>query len=287
MNWDQYQIVKCISPNSQVLSPSFHGPTALTWFHTYVTTSITVPSLNPGVNNYPSSCPVVASQVITGKQTFDIPNVHDHFASPEAFIAVYNNTVTEINNDGLPQLIFNDESGCNGIAQCVNYDTLASIVATQYVLRAALGPPYIITSNYYQWDSNITGIGTALQGSIAGLAFDVTYGWLVGNSVSNYILSGTTYTVPVTLSNGTTGIIVWDSSKNCISGCTVGNQTFGSQYTFYYDITGTSYPTSGGVGTAPVGLKPIFLIANSSPPPTPPTNLQITTGTKINNALIN
>lgn len=264
MNWDAYNIIKCNSPLSQVLSPSFHYNTALTWMHTYVTTSINAPSGSIGSCSW-------AAQTVTGAQTFDIVNVHDHFAAAEAFItsSVYANTVTEIANDSLPTLLFNDETGCHGISDCINQDTLASYIARSYALRASVFSPAVSESNWHQFDE----ANQVLQGNISGLAYNVIYSWLIGVTPWPYQVSGTIYSVPIMTANGIPELIAWDTAQNCASGCTTANHAFGSQFGFWQDLNGVVHSTTGGNGTAPLGLKPILLTPTSAAIPSITVNV--------------
>jgi hypothetical protein len=69
MGWDLWNIVHCVDPKAQVLSPSFHGFSAGAggWMNLYSTTSISAPAGSIG------NCSWNAATV-TGKQTFDITN---------------------------------------------------------------------------------------------------------------------------------------------------------------------------------------------------------------------
>lgn len=249
MGWDYYNLVHCLSPTSQVLSPSFHGPTALTWMHNYVTTSVAVPAISI------AGCSI-AAQTVTGKQTFDITNAHMRGtpnSDPTAFLGAYNSVVSEMTNDGLPTALFNDEFGYVGLAEAANPDIQAAYVAIQYTLNASVGPPAIEQAYWYEWDG--TSNNTAgLEGKLPGTAYDQVAGWLIGNTIGPCTISGTIYSCIVT-KGAATEKITWDMSKNCNAGCTTATQTETS-YTSYFDLSGAQYPVSG---TAPVGLKPILL----------------------------
>jgi hypothetical protein len=199
---------------------------------------------------------------VTGAQTWDITNFHDHFSTPDGpFIAAYNNVATEISNDNLPTMLFEDEWGCE---LCTNSDSRAAYYGAGLAIRSSVGPPYVIATNQYQWDS---GGGLNLQGDISGLAYDVEIGWLDNSTVNPYSLSGTIYSVPLATSAGLSGLIVWDTSQTstCASSCPM--HSYGSKYVTWTDLAGVVHSTTLGNGTAPVGLKPIFLLSSPASNP--------------------
>ena len=60
--------------------------------------------------------------------------------------------------------------------------------------------------------------------------------------------------------SGTQYLIMWDSSQSCANGsCTTSNQTVGSHFTQYQDMTTASTPIDISGRLVPVGIKPIVL----------------------------
>lgn len=256
MMWDMRNIVHCVSPTSKIVGPAFHSATALVWGHNYAITSISAPAGVSGVNGVPVGCNWNAATV-TGAQTWDVTNFHDHFTTPDApFIAAYNNVATEISNDSLATTLFEDEYGCE---LCTNSDDRAAYYGAALAIRASVGPPYIVATYQYQWDS---GGGLALQGDISGLAYDVEIGWLNLSAVATFTHASSIYTVPLVTAAGRVGLIAWDTSQSstCGSGCPT--HVFGSQFTTWTNLAGVVSSTTLGSGTAPLGLKPIFLLTN-------------------------
>jgi hypothetical protein len=258
MGWDLWNIIHCVDKNAQVLSPSFHGFSsgAGGWMNLYSTTSINAPAGAIGNCAWPAA-------TVTGKQTFDITNFHGRgspTSDPTKFLDVYNAAVGEINRDGLPTPnggFFDDENGYIGTADAPTVDTQAAYVAISYVLRASVTNPAITLSAWYSWDSP----QGQLQGTDAGLAYDVVAGWLSGSTVSNCVVAGTLYSCPGTSSAGKPFTIMWDTSfmSSCATNCgmTSGQPLPSAAYTTSTDITGTSTPISGG--SIQVGYKPILL----------------------------
>jgi hypothetical protein len=257
MGWDLYNIVHCADPNAKVLSPSFHGDTTTSWMSPYVNTSINAPAGSIG------SCSWPAKNGVTGKMTFDITNFHgrpggNSNVDPTLFFGIYDNVLAEVNADGLPTALFDDENGYLAEQFSLTPDSQAGYVAISYVIRASVGSttarPYpILLSSWYSWNSPLQ----QLQGSIGGLAYDVVAAWLSGSKLSSCtIAGGTLYSCPGTSKAGTPFTIMWDMSQNCNSGCTTLNQPAGS-FATWTDLTGTQHSIS--VGSVPVGYKPILL----------------------------
>jgi hypothetical protein len=260
MGWDLYNIVHCVDPAAKVLSPSFHGFSSGQggWMNLYSTTSIDAPAGSIG------SCSWAAKSNVTGKQTFDITNFHGRgspTSDPTAFLNAYDSAVGEINRDNLPTPnsgFFDDENGYLGTQDAPTVDSQAAYVAISYVLRASVTSPAITLSGWYAWDS---GQGP-LQGTNAGLAYDVVAGWLSGSTLTGgcQVAGNTVYSCSGTTATGKPFIIMWDMSHSisCNSTCTTSNQPVpSSSYTTWTDITGNSNSISGGV--VPVGYKPVLI----------------------------
>ena len=253
MGWDLWNIVHCADPKAKVLSPSFHGFSSVAggWMNLYSTTSISAPAGSIG------SCSWAAATV-TGKQTFDITNFHGRgspTSDPTGFLDVYNSAVAEIQRDGLPTDFFDDENGYIGSADAPTVDSQAGYIAISYVLRASVTNPPILLSAWYAWD----GPQGQLQGTKAGLAYDVVAGWLSGATISGGCpATGSIYSCSGTTSAGKPFSITWDMSliQSCDSACTTHDQP-ASSFSTWTDLEGAQHSISGG--SAPVGYKPILL----------------------------
>jgi hypothetical protein len=260
MCYDMMQIVHQTDPAAIVLSPSFHGPTALTWMHYFATTSVAQPGCTGACSTSLGGATWKAS-TITGAQTFDYTNAHlrgSPNSAPETFLEAYKSAITEIANDKLPRNFMDDEWGPvnqSSPPEAANLDILASYVARGLTLRASVFPG-LTGVWFYQWDSPPgTGV-SALQGNIAGTAWDVMAGWLTGSTLSACTTSGTIWQCRGTTAASGSFIVAWDTSQNCDSGCTTADHTFAG-FSHYADLTGTAHAASGGV--VPLGLKPSFI----------------------------
>jgi hypothetical protein len=253
MGWDLWNIVHCADSNAKVLSPSFHGFSSVAggWMNLYSTTQVSAPAGSIGGCSW-------AAATVTGKQTFDITNFHGRgspTSDPTGFLDVYTKAVGEIQRDGLPTAFFDDENGYIGSADAPTVDSQAAYVAISYVLRASVTNPPILLSAWYAWD----GPQGQLQGSKAGLSYDVVAGWLSGSTIiGGCPVVGTIYSCSGTTSTGKPFTIIWDMSllQSCNSACTTHDQP-ASAFATYTDIAGDQHSISGG--SAPVGYKPILL----------------------------
>ena len=271
MGWDAKQIAHCLSPSTKILSPSFHVATALTWFHNYNITSISAPARTGGSGGVPVGCSWGA-QTVTGAMTYDYVNVHARgtgAASPDpagnwnpaAIITAYNNTVTEIANDNLPNptVIFNDEFGyTNSTDGGGNTNAYSAYVAQSYVLCASLSFTFC---GWYQWDTATIGLSQTAQGA----TYDVVEQWLAGATMTSpCTLTGSIYQCSLT-NAGKNYLIAWDTAQTCTPSCTTANHSFGSQYTSYIDVTGTSHAITGN-GTVALGWQPVIMQAVPNTP---------------------
>ncbi len=227
MGADAAAIIRSIDPNARILSPSFHGPTARTWFADYIAGG--------------------------GQANFDIVNAHMRGTGinpngvPESFIVMYADVIAEtavLNLQSLP--LWDDEHGIK-VGQLSDPDELAGYVARSAVLRAGVG---LQRQYVYTWDEGDT---LGLQGNESGTAWDVVAGWLIGHTINACVASGTVYTCLVD-----DGQIVWDTAQTCSNGvCTTSNYTYPPAYTFQTNLSGTK--TALAPPTVPIGYKPIFL----------------------------
>ena len=115
------------------------------------------------------------------------------------------------------------------------------------------------------WTLNISGMAWYTAASqaepvAAETSYQQTYNWLVNASlVTPCAASGTVWSCTIS-SSGTQYLIMWDTAQTCASGsCTTANQTVGSQWTQYRDMTTASSPITISGSVVPVGIKPVLL----------------------------
>ncbi len=233
---DAAATIRSIDPAARILSPSFHGPTAATWFTTYLA--------NGGAAN------------------FDIVNFHGRGAGAtnaqaESILTTYAAAQSVItgSTDSTNRLHRMTKPGWLQ-DQVLDVDLQAAYVACLYILHASLGFGRFY---WYQWDS-VSPYG--LQGTIAGTAYAQVATWLVGTTIGSCTPAGSIYSCPVTLSNGDQDLIIWDTSQSCASGtCTTNPYIVDSQYLQYLDVTGQTTPIQSN--SVPIGAKPILLSGRS------------------------
>jgi hypothetical protein len=268
---DLAHIVKALDPTAKVVSPSFHVGTALTWFHYFNTTFANDPGCSGACSAAIGGITWPAGTV-TGKNTYDIVNCHCRGTSstnpdPTAFLAAYNNTVTEITNDSLPQILWDDEWGPtnNGTnIQSPTADFLAYFVAAGLTMRfqTAFNPIPVAREWYYQWDQH-QGAGNVegLQGNVAGTAWNQVAGWLTGSVPTGPCTNvGAIWTCPIKLNGITNAEIKWNetlvsdgtrsvansSGGNAVYQCSSNCVRLGNMAGEYVTITGFTNAVNNG-----------------------------------------
>jgi hypothetical protein len=125
----------------------------------------------------------------------------------------------------------------------------ASFMPRYFLINWSLG---VYALHWYTWESMTP---TAVQTS-----YQQAYNWLYGSMLSMpCTAAGTVWSCQITKA-GTNYLIMWDTAQSCSNGsCTTGNQTVGSQWTKYQDMTTASTPIEIDGNVVPVGIKPVVL----------------------------
>jgi hypothetical protein len=91
-------------------------------------------------------------------------------------------------------------------------------------------------------------------------AYQQTYNWLLDSSLTTpCAANGSVWSCTITTS-GKQYLIMWDASQSCANGsCTTANQTVGSQWSQYQDMTTANAPIAISGRIVPVGIKPVVL----------------------------
>lgn len=146
-------------------------------------------------------------------------------------------------------------------------DLEAAWVARFHMMVWAAG---LVRTYWYEWDNTAWGTLWSPTSSTdcttsftsgylcnAATAYQQVHDWLVGSTLTNCSVSGTTWNCGLSLSNGFPAQILWDTSQTCSNGiCGTTQYPVSATFTQYTDLTGASYAISG---SAPVGIKPILL----------------------------
>ncbi len=114
-------------------------------------------------------------------------------------------------------------------------------------------------SALYTWDS----IGQTFTGAAKAqvlAAYTQTYNWLMGAVLTSPCSeSGTVWQCAIRR-NGVPYGMIWDTSQSCSGGtCTTANQTVGTQWGHYQDMTTASTPAAIAGHSVAVGIKPVVL----------------------------
>jgi len=153
-----------------------------------------------------------------------------------------------------------DENG-NLASAITDPDEQASFLARFYLIQMW---KQVAKFSWYSWDYPLTQLYDPTTGSLteAGSAYVQIVRWTNGGTaaVGPCSANGTVWTCTLTATNGAQAEAIWDTSQTCSSGnCTTNDVTVRSQFNAYLDLAGNV--TAVANGTAPVGLKPILLIA--------------------------
>jgi hypothetical protein len=237
---DAAAVIRATDPAARIVGPSFHGPTAATWFTQYLD--------------------------LGGAADFDIVNFHGRGdgtanAQPESVIAVYNQAEAVIVAHKLTNLPFwDDEAGWRASDDVDDPDEEAAYVSREYILHASLG---LGRFYWYQWDAP-TG-GHDLQGTKAGTAYAQVADWLVGATISACTEKGTVYSCTLARPGGYQGLLLWNTSESCSAGvCGTLPGPAPTGFVQYRDVAGDA-PVKIQQSSVPVGAKPILLENMAAP----------------------
>lgn len=269
MGQDASSVIRSLDPMATILSPSFHGPTASSFFVNYCTTSI---------------------NGVAGWKNFDVVNVHmrasDTNASgnknanvdPTCFFTPYEQTLTALGTlkslgidlSGLP--VWDDE---HGYIEGQGGDGYPPVLTDPYMLAAYVAVSSILRASvplqkqcYYCWTSKQTS--EELQSNYSGTAWDTVANIMAGKTVNGsvpstaYSQGSSVYGPPVytvTVDDGL-GMFVWDQSQTCSNSsgaevCTFSTFHYPNGYTKWADIFGNTGNLSGG--TVNIGCCPLYL----------------------------
>ena len=216
---------------------------------------------------------------------FDAVSLHDYFAvdggsscgglavpCAEAIIGDATAHKSQMNRHGLSgKPIFDTEGGFGNPA---DYGQLTSaqqvaFVARWYLLHWSNG---ISRMMWYAMDNRAWGTlctgGPPCTLNAAGVAYNQTYNWLVGRTMSTPCSAkGTIWTCGLTGGSGYVAQAVWN---------TAGNSSYNvpSPYVQYRDLAGSTTATSPS-SSITIGIQPLLLEGTEEPPPSPPKNLTV------------
>lgn len=269
MGQDAATIIRSLDPNATIISPSFHGPTASTFFVNYCTTKV---------------------NGLFGWQNFDVVNCHMRASDtnqagnknanvdPTCFYTPYNQTLsalTTLKNQGIDLTkypLWDDEHGYipgqggDGYPPAItDAYVFASYVAISSILRASVP---LSKQVYYCWTS--ANQFEKLQNNFSGTAWNGVANILINHSVNGSV-PNTAYShgsnvygpsvYTVTVDNGK-GLFVWDMAQtyNVVNGKetpTYSSFVYPNGYTRWVDMFGDGGNLSGGMVN--IGIMPIYL----------------------------
>jgi hypothetical protein len=240
-----YEIIKSVDPNALVLTPapSAHG------YQKFGHTSAIQPDwmreyLKAGGDKYADG---------GSWHAYPWPNVCDNDTIDCAGVPLMKqiDTMREVfDHSGLAgKPIYVTEGGYRTSQQLSDPNQQAAYVARWYVLLASKG---IVRSYWHAWDDNKWGTMWDPDRGVlqTGMAYEETYNWLVGATLTGpcKIATGGIWTCGLTRPNGYQGLIAWTTSGT-------RPYTPAQQYLQYRDLAGGTTPVHG---TVTLGEKPIL-----------------------------
>lgn len=248
-----YEIIKSVDPNALVLTPapSAHG------YQKFGHTSAIQPDwmreyLKAGGDKYADG---------GSWHAYPWPNVCDNNTIDCAAVPLMKqiDTMREVfDHSGLAgKPIYVTEGGYRTSRELSDPNQQVAYVARWFVLLASKG---IVRAYWHAWDDNKWGTMWDPDRGVlpTGMAYEETYNWLVGATLSGpcKIATGGVWTCSLTRPNDYQGLVTW---------VTDGTRPYtpAKEYTQYRDLAGGTTPIQG---TVTLGEKPILLETGNPKP---------------------
>jgi len=241
-----YPILKS-DPYSQVLTPSVVWQSGRAFMANY---------LQAGGSNYADGVTFHGYSSQTGPRTpkpVPLPESPLSTNAPIVTMVTTFRSIADTNNmQGKPLLTTEGGWGSNGVT---DPDMQIAWITHFEILQAGVAAANnLITQTWYEWGKVVSGTIENSSGmpTPAGNAYNVVYGWLVGQSPAPCTNSGNIYSCQVGAN-----LIVWDTSQTCSKGvCTTSPFTPPLGYSQYVDVTNASTVITGSIN---LGVKPLML----------------------------
>ncbi len=183
---------------------------------------------------------------------------------PEQIVTVHSNLlgVLAAQSQQTKQL-FNTEASWGTANPLTDADQQAAWLSRYILLQVSLG---INRFYWYSWDVPGVELWSSSTGTtLAGTAYREMNTWVSGATANGPCTAqGSVWSCGFTRASGYQAMAVWDTSQSCSNGvCSSSSFSAPSQFTQYLDVTGKSFPITGGV--VPIGLKPILLETGNIP----------------------
>jgi uncharacterized protein (TIGR03437 family) len=245
MQQDAYKIIKGISPNLVVVSPS----------------------VAPGGGSIENGIKWMTGFLTAGGGSyFDIMGFHGYLnagAAPEGIATMVSNWTSLLASEGLSKMPLWDTEGSWGEqTNLPDPDQQTAYLPRYFLLQSAAVQRFY----WYSYNDNYGTLETNNQLTQAGMAYGHVYNWLVGATVASACSnkSGSIWTCAYTRPGGYQALAVWDASQACGDGvCTTSGYTAPAGYVQYRDLVGNVTAITAGAQIQ-VGLKPI-LLENQNP----------------------
>jgi hypothetical protein len=225
-----YGIIKSIDPSAKVLSPAVVGSSGPTWLASFLAAG--------------------------GSSVIDIVAFHGYgTVHAEDLIAILNSYRTVMCAANVSSMPLWDTEGSWGDDAIGDDAHRAAFLAKYYLLQWSQGVPRVV---WYSYDNDPQWgrlIGTTPQLTAAGTAYQQTYAWAVGATLSRPCAADNNQTWACTLTRpgGYQAQIVWNSTRN------LGYQA-PAKMADYRDLSGVIHPIANAA--IPVGNSPILIEPN-------------------------
>jgi hypothetical protein len=281
---------------STVIMPSYHGPTtstALAQHGLYCTGTGCSGGTCPNPSGAAVSCTDGGWHLTSEAINFHLKPGGTGASNPTPFeptlLGYVNNIHAILQSAELLKPLYNTE---NAFSTC-GWPTTAcdnnNVWGINNMEGAFLGDEYVYSwylgiseDVLYDWNNGHGGLGalgapcTVNQPlGCANVAFNTTYGWLVGStaiscSISNGAGTNSLYTCTLTSASGTPETIMWDNAELCTGtynsgsgtwtsvSCPTQNEPVNSSYTTYYDIYGDAGQSIIS-HSVPIGIAPVLM----------------------------
>jgi len=169
----------------------------------------------------------------------------------QTMIATFRLLADTYGMQGKPIMTTEGGWGTNGLTDS---DMQEAWIAHYEIVQAGLAASNNLRfQDWFTWGQAVSGTIETKSGNPtpAGNAYNVVYGWLIGQEPGPCSSNGNLWSCAVG-----PNLIVWDSSQTCGGGSCTSQIYATGAYTRYVDLTGTTYSTGGAIA---LGVKPVLL----------------------------
>lgn len=170
----------------------------------------------------------------------------------QTMVTTFRQLANSYGMQGKPIMTTEGGWGTNGLTDS---DMQIAWISHYEIIQAGLAASNNLRfQDWFTWGIAVSGTIETKTGNPtpAALAYNVVYGWLVGQEPEPCTVSGNIWSCAVGRN-----LIVWDTSQTCGGGlCTSSLYNAPAEYTCYVDVTGAAHSVTQAIA---LGVKPIML----------------------------